>query len=290
MQSVAQNLTFGLFVGSIYGVAAAGLALIFGVLKILNVAHGELLMIGGYIGFWLFMLSGIDPFLSLVICIPTLFVLGVVLDRLVFQRIVTLPGETKLKNSLLVSFGLTLILQSGVQQLFTADIRSVQLSYSGAGLNILGVVLPYTRLISLALTIIAIGGLHLFLHRTYPGKAIRAVSEDSESAALAGINVSRTYLYTFGIGAALAGMAGSLVVVGYGIEPTIGLTWTLKALIVITLAGTGSIIGVFPAGLLLGLVEALSGTVLGSSYQEVVGLIMFLLVLVLRPNGLFGRA
>jgi branched-chain amino acid transport system permease protein len=132
---------------------------------------------------------------------------------------------------------------------------------------------------------------YLFLHRTYPGKAIRAVAEDNESAALAGINVSRTYMYTLGMGAALAGVAGSLVVIGYGIEPSIGLTWTLKALVVITLAGTGSIIGVFPAGLLLGLVEALSSTLFNTSaYREVVGLVMFLLVLVLKPGGLFGRA
>ncbi|HET9494175.1 MAG TPA: branched-chain amino acid ABC transporter permease [Chloroflexia bacterium] len=290
MQSIAQNLTYGLFVGSIYGVAAAGLALIFGVLRVLNVAHGELLMFGGYIGFWLFTLMGVDPFISLPVAALAMFVVGLLLDRTVFQRLVHLPGETKLKNSLLVSFGLTLILQNTAQQFFTADERAIQLDYSGASLNLFGVILPYTRLISLAVALGAILALHFFLHRTFSGKAIRAVSEDGESAALAGINVERTYLYTFGIGAALAGIAGGLVVLGYGIAPTIGLTWTLKALVVITLAGTGSVIGIFPAGLLLGLVEALSGTVLGSAYQEVVGLVMFLLVLMLRPSGLFGKS
>lgn len=290
MQSVVQNLIYGLFVGGIYGVAAAGLALIFGVLKVLNVAHGELLMLGGYVGFWMYTLWGIDPFLSLPVAILAMFLVGLALDRGVFQFLVHLPGEAKLKNSLLVSFGLTLILQNSAQQFFTADERSVQLSYSGEGLNLFGIILPYTRLIGLGVALAAILALHLFLHRTFAGKAIRAVSEDGESAALAGINVERTYMYTFGLGAALAGVAGSLVVVGYGIAPDIGLTWTLKALVVITLAGTGSVIGIFPAGLLLGLVEAASGTVLGSSYQEVVGLVMFLLVLMLRPSGLFGRA
>jgi branched-chain amino acid transport system permease protein len=290
MQSIAQNLTYGLFVGSIYGVAAAGLALIFGVLRVLNVAHGELLMFGGYTGFWLFTLMGVDPFISLPVAALAMFAVGLVLDRTVFQRLVHLPGETKLKNSLLVSFGLTLILQNTAQQLFTADERAIQLDYSGASFNLFGVILPYTRLISLAVAFGVILALHFFLHRTFSGKAIRAVSEDGESASLAGINVERTYLYTFGIGAALAGIAGGLVVLGYGIAPTIGLTWTLKALVVITLAGTGSVIGIFPAGLLLGLVEALSGTVLGSAYQEVVGLVMFLLVLMLRPSGLFGKS
>jgi branched-chain amino acid transport system permease protein len=289
MQTIAQNLTFGLFVGSIYGVAAAGLALVFGVLKMLNVAHGELLMIGGYITFWLFTLWGVDPFVSLLICIPGLFLIGLALDRLVFRYLVPLPAETKLKNSLLVSFGLTLILQNTAQQLFTADERSVELSYAGASLNVLGVTLPYTRLLILAIALVTILGLHMLLHQTYPGKAIRAVAEDGESAALAGINVPRTYMYTLALSAALAGIAGSLVVVGYGVDPSIGLTWTLKALIVVTLAGTGSVLGVFPAALLLGLVEAGSATVLGSTYREVVGLVIFLLVLGLRPGGLFGR-
>ena len=290
MQTIAQNLTFGLFVGSIYGVAAAGLALVFGVLKMLNVAHGELLMIGGYITFWLFTLWGVDPFVSLLICIPGLFLIGLALDRLVFRFLVPLPAETKLKNSLLVSFGLTLILQNTTQQLFTADERSVELGYAGNSLIVLGVTLPYTRLIILGIALVTILGLHLLLHQTYPGKAIRAVAEDGESAALAGINVPRTYMYTLALSAALAGIAGSLVVVGYGVDPSIGLTWTLKALIVVTLAGTGSVLGVFPAALLLGLVEAGSATVLGSTYREVVGLVIFLLVLGLRPGGLFGRA
>ena len=148
---------------------------------------------------------------------------------------------------------------------------------------------PLTRLLSLAIAFIGILALHLFLRRTYPGKAIRAVAEDGESAALAGIDVRRIYMYTMALGAALAGLAGSLVVIGYGISPDIGLTWTLKALVVITLAGTGSVLGAFPAGLLLGLVEAISGLALGSIYRETAGLVLFLLILLVRPSGLFGR-
>src|SRR6266511_1434452 len=270
MQTIVQNLAFGLFVGGIYGVAAAGLALVFGVLKILNVAHGELLMFGGYISFWLFSLLGLDP--------------------LVFRYLTHLHGETRIKKSLLVSFGLTLILQNAALASFTADERTIQLSYSAAGIAIGGITLPLARLLSLLITFIGIVALHLFLQRTYPGKAVRAVAEDGESAALAGINVGRVYLYTMALGAALAGMAGSLVVIGYGIAPDIGLSWTLKALVVITLAGTGSVLGAFPAGLLLGLVEAISGMAFGSIHRETAGLVMFLLVLLLRPSGLFGRA
>ncbi|HET9224211.1 MAG TPA: branched-chain amino acid ABC transporter permease [Roseiflexaceae bacterium] len=289
-ETIAQNLVFGLFVGSLYGIAAVGLALIFGVLKILNVAHGELMMLGGYITFWLFALLGVDPFLSLLISGSALFLFGLALERGVFRYLARLSGETRIKNSLLVSFGLTLILQNVVIQLFSADERGVQMSYSGAGLRALGVVLPYTRLLIMAIALIAILGLHLFLQRTYTGKAIRATAEDWEAAALAGIDIQRIYRLTFGIGAGLAGVAGSLVSVSYGVSPSIGLIWTLKALVVVVLAGTGSILGAFPVGLLLGAAEALSGTFIGPAYRELVGLVIFLLVLLLRPQGLFGQA
>jgi branched-chain amino acid transport system permease protein len=288
-ETIAQNLVFGLFVGSLYGIAAVGLALIFGVLKILNVAHGELLMVGGYVTFWLFTLLGVDPFLSLLISGPALFLFGLALERAIFRHVARLSGETRIKNSLLVSFGITLIVQNAVIRLFSADERGVQMSYSGAGLNAFGIALPYTRLLILTIALIAILGLHLFLQRTYTGKAIRATAEDWEAAALAGIDIQRIYRLTFGIGAALAGMAGTLVSVSYGVAPSIGMVWTLKALVVVVLAGTGSILGAFPVGLFLGAAEALSGTFIGPSYRELVGLVIFLLVLLLRPQGLFGR-
>jgi branched-chain amino acid transport system permease protein len=290
MQSLVQNLLFGLFVGGIYGVAAVGLALAFGVLKVLNVAHGELLMIGGYVSFWLFTLFGMDPFLSLLITIPLLFALGLILDLAVFRYVERLTGETRIKNSLLVSFGLTLVLQNLAIQLFTADERSIQVSYAGDGLLLFGIAVPYTRLISLLIALVVVLALHLFLHHTYSGKAILATAEDREAAELAGIDVRRTYMFTCALSAALAGLAGTLVSVGYGVAPNIGLAWTLKALVVVVLAGTGSVLGAFPAGILLGLVESISGAAIGASYREVIGLVIFLLVLLLRPRGLFGRA
>jgi branched-chain amino acid transport system permease protein len=286
---VAQNVVFGLFVGGLYGVAAVGLSLVFGVMRVLNVAHGELLMIGGYVSFWLFSLFGVDPFLSLLVCGPALFLLGLALDRGLFSRVTHLDEETKIKNSLLISFGLTLILQNLAIQAWTADERSIRPAYAGAGTTLLGVVMPFTRLADLAVALLIVVALHLFLRRTYPGKAIRATALDWEAASLAGIDVRRTYLFTFGLGAALAGVAGSLVSVGYSIAPSIGLAWTLKALVVVVLAGMGSIFGAFAAGLLLGVAEALSVFALGAAYREVVGLAIFLLVLLVRPQGLFGR-
>ena len=288
LESIAQNLVYGLFIGGIYGIAAVGLSLSFGVMNVLNIAHGELLMFGGYISFWLFSLLGIDPFVSLLVCIPALFGIGLLLDRLVYRHVARLRGEAKIKNSLLISFGLVLILQNLAIRLFTADERTTQVAYIGQGLNLFGIALPYTRLLSLGIALITILALHLFLQRTDPGKAIRATAEDWEAAELSGINVPRVYMFTFALGAALAGIAGTLVSVTTSVAPSIGLDWTLKALIVVVLAGTGSIIGAFPAGLLLGLVEALSGIFINASYRELVGLIIFLLVLLIRPQGLFG--
>jgi branched-chain amino acid transport system permease protein len=288
-QAVAQSIVFGLFVGGNYGLAAAGLSLIFGVLRVLNVAHGELLMLGGYVSFWLFTLFGVDPFVSVLISAPALFVVGLGLHRGLFVYVERLEEETRIKNSLLVSFGLGLVLQNLAQWAWTADERSVTTAYAGGSAILLGLVFPYTRLASLALGCLAIVGLDQLLRRTYLGKAIRATAEDWRAAALAGIDIRRTYLVTFGIGAALAGVAGSLVSIGSTVAPTLGAAWTLKALVVIVLAGMGSIFGAFVAGLLLGAAEAISTLFFGSTYREVVGLVLFLLVLLIRPQGLFGR-
>ncbi len=289
IETFMQTLVYGVFAGGIYGVAAMGLALVFGVLKLLNIAHGELVMIGGYVGFWAFTELGLDPFVSLVMIVPALFLLGLLLERTVYRSIIRLTGEERIKNSLLVSFGLTLVLQNLAQWAFTGDERSIQVSYAGQGLNIYGVLLPYTRLATLAIVLAVSLGLHFFLHKTYPGKAILATSEDYESAELAGINISRVYMLTFALGAALAGVAGELVTLTYALAPSIGMVWTLKALIVIVLAGTGSIIGALPAGILLGVVEAMSGVFIASTYREVVGLVIFVIVLLVRPQGLFSR-
>jgi branched-chain amino acid transport system permease protein len=289
IETFLQTLVFGLFTGGIYGIAAMGLALVFGVMKMLNIAHGELVMLGDYVSFWAFITLGMDPFVSLGIVIPVLFLVGLALDRTVYRHIVRLLGEEKIKNSLLVSFGLTLVLQNLAQWLFTADERSIQVVYAGQGLNVYGVLMPYTRLGTLVIALAVTLALHYFLNRTYPGKAILATTEDFEAAELAGINIHRVYMMTFALGAALASIAGTFVTVTYGLSPSIGIIWTLKALIVIVLAGAGSVLGAFPAGLLLGVVEALSGAFIGTTYREVIGLVIFLLVLILRPQGLFAR-
>ncbi|MFZ1058171.1 MAG: branched-chain amino acid ABC transporter permease, partial [Candidatus Rokuibacteriota bacterium] len=285
MRLLAQQLLLGLLIGGLYGLAAAGLSLIFGVLRVLNVAHGELLMLGGYASFWLFALLGVDPFVSLLGVLPGLFLLGLCLYWLLFAFVVRAHEEVRIKNSLLIGFGLALALHALAVRLWTADERSITTAYAGAVLTVWELKVPLVRLASLALAFVLILGLHVFLRRGRWGQAIRATAEDWEAALLMGIDVRRAYLLAFAVGTALAGAAGSLVSVGYSINPSIGLEWTLKALIVVVLAGMGSIVGTFFGGLLLGAAEAVSIVVVGGPYREVVGLVIFFCVLVARPEG-----
>jgi branched-chain amino acid transport system permease protein len=288
LQSFAQNLVFGILVGALYGLVALGLSLIFGVTKFLNVAHGELLMFGGYASFWAFSLLGLDAFLTIPITIIFLFLIGAVLYKFVFSRTVKLPEETKIKNTLLVAFGLSVILQNLALRFWTADERGITTSYAGAALTILGVRFPAVRLASLAVSVLFLVALQLFLQKTYMGKAIRATVQNWEAASLMGIDIHKVYLLSFAIGAALAGAAGTLVTVNYSIQPAMGLDWTMKALIVMVLGGLGNIPGTFVGGLILGVTESATSFFISSNYREVAGLVLFVLVLIFRPQGLFG--
>jgi branched-chain amino acid transport system permease protein len=285
-----QQLVLGVLLGSLYGLAAAGLSLVFGVLRVLNVAHGELIMLGGYAAFAMVALLGVDPFVALLVIIPLGGVVGGLLYGGLFRFIVRHGEETRIKNSLLVGFGLALTLQALAVRLFTADERSITTAYRGRALILGGIVFPVGRLLNLAVALLLIAFLHLFLTRVRWGQAIRAAAEDWEAASLLGIDVRRAYGLAFAIGTALAGAAGVLISLGYSISPSIGLEWTLKALIVIVLAGLGSAFGTFAGGIVLGCAEALSAVAFGGAYREVVGLLLFFCVLVARPQGLFGRA
>jgi branched-chain amino acid transport system permease protein len=286
---VSQQLILGVMIGGLYGLAAVGLSLVFGVLKVLNVAHGELIMLGGYGAYWLFALLGFDPFASLLLVLPFSVLLGLGLYGALFGFVVRADEETRVKNSLLIGFGLALTLHALAVRLWTADERSIDIAYGGAAIHAGGLSFPVVRLGSLALAFALTGGLHLLLTRWRWGKAIRATAEDWQAAVLTGIDVRRAYLLAFAIGTGLAGAAGTLVSVGYSINPSIGLEWTLKALIVVVLAGLGSMFGTFVGGLFLGVAEAASAATFGGPYREVVGLVIFVVVLVLRPRGFFGQ-
>ena len=284
---LGQVFVFGIFIGALYGLAAIGFSFVFGVMKVLNIAHGSLLMLGAYGSFWLFSLCHIDPYLSIPIVAIGVFLIGVAMYRGLMASLIKLPETLKINTSLLVAFGAILILDNLAIMFFTADERSITPSYSGSGIELFGMILPFTRLAALGLTILVILALQQFLTKTYSGKSIRAVAQNWESASLVGINVQRTYLASFGLSAILASIAGALVGIGWAISPSMGLEWTLKAMIVVCLGGMGSIVGTLVAGLILGVVESLSALFIGP-YMEAVGLLMLLLVISLRPQGLFG--
>jgi branched-chain amino acid transport system permease protein len=288
VEAIAQNLIFGILLGALYGLGAVGIAMVFGVTKFLNVAHGELLMFGGYATFWLFNLYDIDPFLSLPFTIVFLLLIGAVLYSLLFSRMVKLTEEAKIKNTMLVGFGLTLILQNIALNLWTADDRGITTSYSGEAFTMWGLRFPYVRVAGLIISLVCLFALHIFLRKTYTGKAIRATVVDWEAASLVGIDVHKVYLLAFLIGTALAGVAGALVLVSFSVEPAMGMHWTLKSLIVMVLGGAGNFIGTFFAGILLGTVESAAAFFIPGNYRQVVGLILFLLILSFRPQGLFG--
>jgi branched-chain amino acid transport system permease protein len=191
---------------------------------------------------------------------------------------------------LLISFGLVLILQAVAVTVFTGDDRAIVTDYSSFAITIESIRVPFIRLAGLIVAIVLAVGLQLLLDRTTFGHAIKATSEDWSLATLSGIDVRKIYLITFALSAALAGVAGTLIALGFSVSPSIGLGWTLKALIVVVLAGLGSMRGLIVAGMLLGLAEGLASVYLGGTYREIVALVAFLLVLLVRPQGLFGRS
>lgn len=289
-QLILQSAVSGLLVGGMYGLVALGLALGFGVLKVLNVAHGELIMLGGYATFYAFTLWDIDPFVAMPFVFLLLFGFGVLLYHLLFRFVIRFDVETRIKNSLLISFGLILILQALAVRFFTADERTISTSYSSAAFTIGLIRIPMVRLAGLIVAVVAALILEWLLNRTRFGHAIRATAEEWTRAALTGIDVRRIYMIAFGISAGLAAIAGTLISLGYSVSPSIGLGWTLKGLIVVVLAGLGSMRGIVVAGVFLGLTESLAAVWVGGAYREVVALIVFLIVLSIRPQGFFGKA
>ena len=289
MESVAQIIAYGVMVGSLYALVAMGFALVLGVMRYVNIAQGTCIMLGGYVSFWLFKLLNIDPYISIPAVMFIMFLLGLLFYKVLFSRLLHLPLGLRLNNSMLISFGVIWILENLATWIWTSDVRSITTSYTGEVVQLLGVRLSMTGLAGVGHAVLFVISLHLIMTKTYFGKAVRAATQDPEAASLSGINVHRTFLISCGIGIALAGLAGVVIVTSYSITPSGGLSWLLIAMVVVVLAGEGNINWVLPAGILLGLIEAVSVFVTGASYREVISLLVFMLVLVIKPEGLFTR-
>ncbi len=281
---VGQVVVSGLLAGSLYAMVALGLGLIFGVMRVLNVAHGPILMLGAYTTFWLFHLFGLNPYLSLLVSMPVMFVLGVVLQRMLVQRVVDAPEL----SSLLLTFGISIAIVNLAQLGFTSDLRSVEFL---TGSWLIGpIALSKSRAIAFLFAVAITAGAFLFLRATRLGKAIRAVSQSRDVAQCCGIDVGRIHMLAFGVASALAAAGGSLVSVMVAIQPEMGGVYTFKSFLVIVLGGAGNYPGALLGGLLLGLVEQLASLFLTTQVNEAVAYVLLVLVLLVRPTGLLrGR-
>ncbi len=279
---IGQVVISGLLAGALYSMVALGLALIFGVMRVINIAHGTILMLGAYTTFWWFHLLGVNPYLSLLVSMPLMFLLGVLLQRAFVRRVVDAPEL----SSLLLTFGISIALVNMAQLAFTSDLRSVEFL---TGAFLLGpLAFSKSRVVSFAFAVALTLFAFWFLQKTKLGKAIRATSQSREVAMVCGINVQRIHLYSFGIASALAAAGGSLVAVMVAIQPEMGQVYTFKSFLVIVLGGAGNYPGALLGGMLLGLVEQLSSLFLTTQVSEAVAYLLLVLVLLLRPTGLLG--
>ncbi len=279
---VGQVVVSGLLAGALYSMVALGLALIFGVMRVINIAHGTILMLGAYTTFWWFHFLGINPYLSLLLSIPLMFLLGALLQRTLVRRVVDAPEL----SSLLLTFGISIALVNIIQYFFSSDVRSVEFL---TGSFVLGpLAFSKSRLISFVFTVGLTLSAFWFLQKTKLGKAIRATSQSREVAMVCGINVERIHFYAFGMASALAAAGGSLVAVIVAIQPEMGQVYTFKSFLVIVLGGAGNYPGALLGGMLLGLVEQLSSLFLTTQVSEAVAYVLLVLVLLLRPTGLLG--
>jgi branched-chain amino acid transport system permease protein len=280
-----QVLVNGILLGGLYGIMAIGMSLIWGVMNIVNVAHGALIMLGAYTTFWLYTLLGWDPFLSLPVTIALLFVYGYALQRFVLNLVV----RAQLFLTLLITFGIEVIMVNLARIFWSSDLRQVTPSYAGANFAVGQLTIPYVRLWVFLTTVVVSIAFLLLLERTRLGRAIRATSEELRAARLAGIPVAHIYAVTFGLGAALAGAAGGLWGMLFPVTPIMGGGLTLKSFVVAVLGGLGTMLGAIVGGLVLGLAESFSATYLGPTYPNAISFGLLVVILIFRPTGILGR-
>jgi branched-chain amino acid transport system permease protein len=274
--------------GLLYGLIAVGLALIFGLMDVTNFAHGEFLMIAMYLSFFLFAFFAIDPLLSAPLVAAAMFLFGAVVYLLVVRFAMRAKANAGMVQ-IFTTFGLAILMRGLAQFFFTPDYRSIPQSWvGGKTVSIAGIFLPEPQLIGAAVSIAAFGGLYFFIHRTDFGRALEATREDPGAVALVGIDKNRVFAFGWGLGAGLVGLAGAIMAVFFYIYPDVGASFALIAYVTVALGGFGSVFGAFAGGIIVGLVEATTALVLPPSLKSVGIYAVYLLVVFIRPRGLFG--
>lgn len=285
MSAVGQLLVSGLMIGAVYALMSIGLTLIFGVLRIVNFAHGEFLMMAMYAAWAASAYFGIGPYAAILAVVPMLFLFGGLVYRLVVRPSLDKPHLVVV----FATMALSILMQNLALMAFTADLRDVPPVFASPPLVLAGIRVRYELIVAFAISIVTTGFLMWAIRSTYLGKAIRATVQDREAAALMGIPVPRIFLLTFAGGSALVGLAGCVMLPLFSVFPTVGLNFVLIAFVVVVLGGMGSIEGAFLGGLLIGVIQSLAGYYAAPAYGQMFYFLLFLLVMLVRPSGLLGQ-
>jgi len=291
MQLYIQSIISGILSGGVYGSVALGLSLIFGVVKIINFAHGSFLMVGMFISYWIWYFTKIDPIISSIATVPLLFVFGYYVQ---YYFITPLIRREKVEvvepiGALLLTAGLSLALDNLALLFFKGDFRIAQTAYSTGTLHIGEITFSLPRLFVFGACMLMYFSLTLVLNRSMLGRAIRATAQDREAAAIQGINIFQIYSITFGLGSATLGLAGAFLMPFFYVHPSVGLAFTIKAFIIVVLGGLGSLTGALLGGIIIGLIESVGSLFFSTQTTDLLVLILFVVILIYKPSGLLGK-
>ena len=290
--ALAQFVVNGLLVGALFAAVAVGFALIWGVVDIINLAHGEMVMLGGYTSYTVIAVvtggAAASPLLALAtvpVAVGVVYGIGYLLQRTLVARVT----DEDLFLTLLVTFGLSILIQQVALRIWSATPRSITVSFGESSLAVAGLVVPKLKLLAFVGSVVLTGALYGFMRTTRRGRAIRAVAQNAEAAALVGIDVEHTRATTFGLSSAVAAGAGSFVAMILGVQPQMGLIYTLKSFVIVVFGGIGSVPGALVGGLLLGTVEELTAGLVSSQWTLAVSFSLLIVLLLVKPSGLFGE-
>jgi branched-chain amino acid transport system permease protein len=281
-----QSVIDGLLLGAVYAAVGVGFALVFGIMNVINLAHGSMIMLGAYVTFWLWKLTGMDPFLTIPVSMLCICALGWLVQRYLINYVIRAP----MLVTFLMTFGLGLVFVDLALNGFSADNRSVSTVLAGPPIELGDLTIQRVHLITLVIALLLTGLLGLYLDKTRTGNAIRATSMDLDAARLVGIKIGRIYALTFALGGAAAGAAGSLIILNYSMSPPGGEFYTLIAFVVCVLGGLGSISGALAGGLVFGVVQSMTQAYIGLAFQNAIAFGLLVVILVIRPAGILGKA